>query len=185
MAQFIPFSPNVEVNGQTILSFINAVPNNALTQRFMGNVLKKHSLNNLQADNWYSQTSWLNAFKEISTRYGESTLFSIGKVIPENAIFPPQVKNLEGALASIDVAYNMNHRGGAIGYYKLVSFDGSGNKAIMECKNPYPSNFDRGIITTIARKFSPTSANAVKVELDESKPSRLDGSDSCTYMISW
>lgn len=49
----------------------------------------------------------------------------------------------------------MNHRNGEIGYYKLISINLKANTAIMNCKNPYPCNFDRGIITTMARKFRP------------------------------
>lgn len=55
----------------------------------------------------------------------------------------------------------------------------------MECKNPYPSEFDRGIITSMARKFSPGSASGISVELNETKPNRLKGDDSCTYTILW
>ncbi len=185
MAQFIPFSPNVEVNGQTILSFINSVPNNAFAVGVMQKTLKKYGLENVEPKRWYSQKYWLDAFQEISNQYGKATLFVIGRAIPENAIFPPQINDLESALKSIDVAYNMNHRNGEIGYYKLLSFNQDTKKAVMECKNPYPSDFDRGIITTIARKFSPKSATGITVDLNEEKPTRLKGNDSCTYLISW
>lgn len=57
-------------------------------------------------------------------------------------------------------------------------------KAVMECKNPYPSDFDRGIIITMVRKFSFKSSN-ILVELDESKPTRLNGADSCIFLITW
>ena len=79
----------------------------------------------------------------------------IGKAIPENADFPPEVDNLEKALGPIDVAYPMNHRGGETGHYKLVSYDEEKKEATMVCNNPYPSEFDRGIITTMLRKFKP------------------------------
>jgi hypothetical protein len=58
-------------------------------------------------------------------------------------------------------------------------------KAEMECKNPYPSEFDRGIITAMARKFKPRESLLVSVELDNAKPSRMKGADSCTYKIKW
>lgn len=109
MAQFIPFSPSVEVNGQTILSFINAVPNNAFATKVMKDVLIKYELENVQPDAWYKQKLWLSAFEDISRSFGKATLFLIGRVIPESAIFPPQVNSLESALRAIDVAYNMNH----------------------------------------------------------------------------
>lgn len=129
MAQFIPFAPNVEVNGQTILSFLNAVPNNDFAQNIIKNTLKKYNLADIQPTSWYSQKSWLSAFEEISRKFGKATLFSMGKAIPENAIFPPQINDIESALKAINMAYNMNHRNGDIGYYKLLSFDEENKKS--------------------------------------------------------
>jgi hypothetical protein len=55
----------------------------------------------------------------------------------------------------------------------------------MACKNPYPSEFDRGIITTMLRRFKPTLSTRYDVVRDPSKPTRLEGADSCTYRIIW
>ncbi|TAG92639.1 MAG: hypothetical protein EAZ20_02375 [Bacteroidetes bacterium] len=182
MAQYKVFAPDVQVNGQTILSFVNALPT---FKDDLNGILKNYSLVDIKPDFWYSQESWLNAFKEIGEEFGEKTLFLIGKTIPESADFPPHIIDLQSALASIDMAYHMNHKGGEIGYYKLVDFDINAQKAIMECKNPYPSHFDRGIITAMARKFKPENVIFLSIELDTSKPSRLNGDDSCTFNISW
>ncbi|NJL12855.1 MAG: hypothetical protein HC913_07560 [Microscillaceae bacterium] len=182
MAQYIPFAPDVEVNGETILSFVQAIP---AYSNIMLDILKFHGINQPKPGQWYSQESWLNAFKEIGEKYGANTLFAIGKAIPDNAQFPPDIDNLEKALSSIDIAYHMNHQGGEIGYYHLIDFQSEYRFAKMECKNPYPSNFDKGIITAIARKFKPDTAIVVQVELDENYPSRLNGSESCTYKVSW
>ncbi|WP_299453603.1 hypothetical protein [uncultured Microscilla sp.] len=182
MAQYIPFEEGIEVNGQTVLSFINALP---MFRDDMLEILAKHGISNPKEGEWYPQLAWLNAFKEIGEKYGANTLFAIGKAIPENADFPPDIDNLEKALGAIDVAYHMNHTKGNIGHYTLVKFNEEDKIAIMECRNPYPSNFDRGIITTMARKFKPPSVLMIAVELDTSKPSRLDGAEQCTYRITW
>lgn len=182
MAQYVPFADGVDVNGQTVLAFINALP---MFRDDMLTILAKHGIKDPQEGEWYPQLYWLNAFKEIGEKYGANTLFSIGKAIPENADFPPDIDGLEKALTSIDIAYHMNHRHGEIGNYTLVKFNPEDKIAIMECHNPYPSNFDRGIITTMARKFKPSTVLLISVELDTSKPSRLDGAEQCTYRISW
>ena len=182
MAQYVPFAPHVEVNGQTILSFVEAIPN---YKDIMFGILAKYGLSDIAPDGWYSQASWLLAFKEIGERYGANTLFAIGKAIPEHAIFPKEIDSLQKALAAIDIAYHMNHRNGEIGHYQLVDFNQKYRMAIMECHNPYPSAFDRGIITTMGRRFKPKDSIVVNVELDENKVSRLNGGGSCTYKISW
>jgi len=179
MAQYKEFEENVEVNGETVLSTINSFPD------FMRNtaieMLKSKGISDPQAGKWYSQKAWLESFKEISEDYGSHTLFAIGKSIPENANFPPEIDTLEKALDSLDIAYRMNHRNGDIGYYKMVSHDIDKKEILIQCKNPYPCDFDRGIITSISRKFE----LAVKVELDPNKPSRKDGADDSWYIVSY
>lgn len=182
MAQFIPFGPSVEVNGETVLSFINALPS---SRARIADILANHGIVNPQPGQWYAQKSWLDAFKEIAEKIGPNTLFMIGKAIPENAQFPPHIDSLEKGLGAIDMAYHMNHRGGEIGFYKLAEFNEKGRYAIMECKNPYPCDFDRGIITTMARKFKPKKSIMVNVTLDKSKPGRLDGKETSYYKVTW
>lgn len=182
MAQYIPFAPNVEVNGQTILSFVNAL---AEYKDIITAVLARHGLKDIDPKGWYPQESWLNAFKEVGEQYGPNTLFAIGKAIPESAIFPPEIQGLEMGLRAIDIAYHMNHRGGEIGNYTLLSYKPEECIAIMECHNPYPSHFDRGIITTMVRKFKAPNMVMEKIELDTTKPTRLNGADSCTYNVTW
>lgn len=179
MAQFIPFEDGVEVNGQTVLSIVNAFPEFLRAMGF--EILGNHNINKPEHDNWYSQKDWLEAFKEVSMKFGENTLFEIGKAIPENAQFPPEIDSIDKAMAAIDVAYHMNHRNGDIGFYKLVEFDEANKKIIMHCQNPYPCDFDRGIITAMGRKFK----TGVEVVRDTSKPSRKDGAEDSWYIVTY
>jgi hypothetical protein len=179
MAQFVPFAPNVEVNGETVLATVNAFPE--YMRKIALDILKKNGIENPAPGIWYSQKAWLDSFKEVSLKFGSNTLFEIGKAIPANAKFPPEINNIEKALASIDVAYKMNHRNGDIGFYKLVSHDANTKILVMNCKNPYPCDFDRGIITTMARKFKA----GVVVKLDTTKPSRNEGAEDSWYIITY
>jgi hypothetical protein len=109
MALFKAFANGVMVNGESVLSIINGME---LFQSQALKVLEKHDIKNPQPGQWYPQQNWLDAFKEISETIGTKTLFAIGKKIPENSIFPPDLDSIEKALPGIDVAYHMNHRGG-------------------------------------------------------------------------
>ena len=182
MAQFIAFEEGVEVNGQTILSVVEALQ---IGKEFRTAILAKHGIENPQPAVWYSQQAWLDAFREIAETIGDRTLFMIGKVIPEHADFPPAIDTLEKALSSIDVAYHMNHRKGEIGHYTLTSFDEEKREATMVCNNPYPSEFDRGIITTMLRRFRPKVSFKYEVILDTNEETRINGGESCTYRILW
>lgn len=181
MAEYKSFSEGVEVNGQTILSLATAL---STGKEIRLEILKKHGIDPAP-DKWYPQQAWLNAFKEISTVIGDHTLFMIGKSIPDNAKFPPEINNIEMALNAIDQAYHMNHRGGEIGHYKIIDFDTINKSAIMVCNNPYPSEFDRGIISAMVRKFKPQDSLKTDVSLDTKKETRKRGGESCTYKINW
>jgi len=175
MAQFVAFEKGVEVNGETVLSVVNGSPIKEMALK----ILAKNGIDNPKPGEWYSQQAWLDSFREISQRIGEGTLRTIGMAIPKNAKFPPEINNTHAALASIDVAYHMNHRKGEIGNYKYIN---TGEKsARIVCRNPYPCSFDIGIITTMARRFTPSAV----VEHEKSQPCRKNGADSCTYNIVW
>ncbi len=183
MAQFIPFDDKVEVLGTVVENITKSI--DKIFERQMIDILKMFDITDIDREKWYPLKNLLEALKFINDEIGPNTLFAIGKGIPKNAIFPEGIETLEQALNSIDEAYHMNHRGGEIGYYKILEFDEQGHHAVMECKNPYPHHFDRGLITAVTRKFAPEDAGYIEVIVDDSSPTRLDGADVDKFIIKW
>jgi len=179
MPEFVALSPNVEVIGQTVLAVVDGM---GAFRNLALEILKRHGVDNPKPDGWYRQQPWLDAFKEIYERVGKTTLNLIGQKIPENAQFPPQIDSIDKALASIDIAYHMNHRGGEIGHYGFTKL--GPNRAKLVCANPYPCDFDLGLIQSMARRFQP-AGRAPSVAHDETQPCRRKGGASCTYVVSW
>ena len=179
MSVFKAYSNNVEVNGETVLSVVDGMGN---MKSVALKILADAGMPNVEKGKWYKQQDWLNAFKLISEKVGKNSLKMIGKSIPENAKFPPQIQDIHSALSAIDIAYKMNHRNGEIGFYKYSKI--SDNEAEVHCKNPYPSEFDEGIIEAIAKKFSKAGQNP-NVTLSTDKETRRNGAESCTFIIKW
>ncbi|MDD5067352.1 MAG: hypothetical protein PHF84_09935 [bacterium] len=192
MAEFKAFETGIEVNGETILSVVAGME---IAKNMALDILKQHGIDDPRPGKWYSQQSWLDSFKTISEKVGSKTLNLIGRSIPNKAQWPPQVNSIEAALASIDVAYHMNHRKNGtvmfnpekgtmiegIGHY---GFEKIGEKKIkMVCKNPYPCEFDKGIIEAAAKKFS--TGEIITVAEDTTLNCRKKGGDVCTYLVSW
>jgi len=179
MAQYRAFSSSVEVNGQTVLSVVKGM--GAFSQTG-SDILAKHGIKSPSPAGWYPQQSWLDAFQEIAKSIGPRTLYQIGTSIPSNAKFPPGIDSVEKGLASLDVAYHMNHRGGEIGSLKFTKT--GEKKGVMECRNPYPCDFDLGLIQAVIKRFAPAGSTP-KVVHDASRPCRNKQGDSCTYLVSW
>jgi hypothetical protein len=197
--QFRPFEKNIEVNGQTVYAIIDgfkllkSIAYKYLTDVGIG-TFEKDGTVRINPSAWYSQESWLKAFENISKGVGNTVLYQIGLTIPRNAKFPPWVVDVDSAVKSIDIAYHMNHKKNGkemfdvatgkmtegIGHYGYQRVEGK-NMIISVCENPYPCDFDRGILTFMAKKFQPDA----EVKHDDSKPCRKKGQDSCTYIITW
>ncbi len=196
MTQFQSIEEGTQVNGQTIMAVVAGL--STFRSVALG-YLENAGLAAVVADDrhWYPQQAWLDAFRLIADRLGDNVLFRIGKKIPENAVFPKDIDTVEKALASIDVAYHMNHRNGrnevlfdpsrpralvmleGIGHYR---FQGKGQRsAIVVCDNPYPCAFDRGIIDAMAKRFS----SGAEVTHVDTAGCRRKGAHSCTYAVSW
>lgn len=190
--QFKAMESGIEVNGQTILSVVKGA---GVFEQTARKYLANHNLGDVKdsGDAWYPQQNWLDTFSEIQTTVGKQTVFLIGKKIPESAIFPPHIKTIEDALASIDVAFHLNHRKGGKVMFDMNTgkmLEGIGHygynlaapkHAVLVCENSYPCHFDRGIITTMALRFD---ANAL-ITHDDAAPCREKGGDSCTYHVKW
>lgn len=193
MAEYKVFESNIEAGGNEL----PIVALGVLSAQRKQEIIDKYKLET-QEGAWNDLQSLLDAMKEIADSVGEMNLFLIGKEVVDGAAFPP-MDGLESALRSIDVAYHMNHRKNkkemfdpntgsmteGIGHYVVTKFDADGKKAEMECHTPYPSKFEEGLILQIVRKFKPSGSLIPKVELDDTKETRRNGGDKCTFKISW
>jgi hypothetical protein len=179
MAQFRSFSPGVLVNGQTVLSVVDGMGSFAQTAVA---VLARHGIKQPTPAGWYPQQAWLDSFEEIAKSIGPRTLNQIGQSIPKNARFPVGVNSVEDSLASLDDAYHMNHRGGEIGHYVFKKTGAKSGQ--IECNNPYPCEFDLGIVQAIAKRFAAPGAQ-IEVVHDPAKPCRSRQGESCTFLVTW
>jgi hypothetical protein len=197
--QFKPFEPGIEVSGDSlgaILDGFKKYPSIAMKYLAKFGLVKNQNGKTPAIDRtgWYPLEGWLSAYEGIAKEVGINSLYNIGKGIPENAAFPPHVKDVHSGLASINVAYHMNHRKNGVIMFNPETgamIDGIGhygyepvpheNKVVCVCENPYPCDFDRGLVTAMAARFEPNA----KTAHDNDAPCRKKGADSCTYVVWW
>lgn len=123
----------------------------------------------------------MNTFEAIADELEPHILDRLGEQIPHVAEWPAEIAGVEAGLAAIDEAYQLNHRGGEIGFYRFEPIDDQTGRMI--CENPYPCPFDRGLVRATARRYAPVEAFVFVEEVGDD--CRRDGADRCTYEVSW
>ena len=181
LAEFRVLDANVEVNGETINAVVEGM--GAFHETAL-KILAKQGIADPQPGEWYSQQALLNALNIISEKLGPDALYNIGLKVPDNAQFPAGIDSLDRAVNVLDSAFHMNHRNGKIGHYRLNAVRETSFEIV--CENPYPCEFDSGLLTALCALYKPKGSNAnAAVVHDDSQPCRKKGAGSCTYLLTW
>jgi hypothetical protein len=178
MTQFVPFEPKTEMTGQSMLALVAGLHDD------IQHILRNHSIEQLEPDQWYPIQLYMDILKDIAgpSHNDSANLVSIGMKIPEQAVFPPQINSLEMALLTLNDAYNMNQRNGYNGSY--TSHQNGERDFTIVADNPFPCDFDYGILWSLTRRFCPYGM-AFTVRHDDDAECRRNGADSCTYHVTW
>lgn len=183
MTQYVAFDQDVEVHGRTILTVVD----DALarfSEEYRSKAYDALAANGIEApapDEWYPQQAWLNTIAAVADDLEPHILDRLGEQLPDVAEWPSGIETVEDGLRSVNTAYQRNHRGGEVGYYRFEQLDDQTGEVIA--KNPYPCPFDRGLIRAAAQRYAPVKA-FVFVE-ERGDHCRRDGADTCTYTVSW
>ena len=141
---------------------------------------------------WFPLDVNLRVLHDIAEAFGEQAVFQIGRSVPEHARFPPEVRDLDGALVMLDVAFHTNHRVGGVVMYDPATgsmLEGIGHYhferstpgvLIGSSTSVYPCSFDAGISSGLAARFEPDAS----VEHPPDGPCRKRGQASCRYVVS-
>ena len=179
MAQFEAFEPDVEVVGDAVLAFVNAM--GAFRGIALG-ILRDNGIADPEPHLWYPQQHWLDAFGTIAREVGPNTLYQIGRQLPIQARYPPGAESIDDVFEQLDSAYKQSHRGGEVGFYRFEPLGLRSARVI--CFNPYPCDFDRGLITSLAERFQPKDS-LLDVRHERPGPCRAEGAEHCAFVMNW
>jgi hypothetical protein len=192
------FESKIEVHKVSVVSVIEAFK---MFPEVPHRILSKHGVGELSPDGRYAppENDWhpvepiLAAIHEVSNTIGRYKMFDVGKLIPKNVVLPPTLRDIHACIQSIDVHYHLHHRKNGQVMFNTATgamLDGIGHygytpkedrRIVSVCENPYPCDFDRGILLGMARLFEPRA----RVEHVDSEPCRRDRAPSCTYEVIW
>ncbi len=182
MPQFVAFSPTVEIWGGSLLGMVEGLVQGGVPRDEILAFLAQGGILDPDPEGWYPQQGLLDTLRSAGLRFGAEVLRAAGRAIPVHSRFPPEVDCLERALTTLDLAYQVNHRGGRIGHY--VARRLGSRRMELFCDNPYGCDLDLGILDTLlARHQKP--GEAFRVHHAPGTSCRKEGHRACVYQVAW
>jgi len=180
-----PVDTGVEVKGQTVRLVVDGLDEHPETSASQGReFLAENGIEDPNPEDWYSLRGLVRTLDAVESEYDEEVLTHLGSKIPESVEWPSDVTSATGGFETVDEAYQLNHRGGDIGYYEFAEVGDRERR--VTCANPYPCPFDRGIIQGTLRAFGEEFSYTPMVFVREtSDHCRAEGGTKCTYRVSW
>jgi hypothetical protein len=162
-------------SGEALQTFMKGLrQSDALVQQ----ILQEHGLTTIDPQTWYPLDDARSIYRTVAQRVGDNTLFRVGLEMISSAAFPPDIKDVRGVLALLDVAYKMNARGSNIGGITCTFNDES--SATIVFTTPFPCALERGIIQGCCDRFDTQAL----IEHDPAE-CRDRGDAHCVYYVSW
>lgn len=153
---------NAQVRAGNIRSTLDAF---ALVPNVLKKLMDKNGLvvDDHDLDRFVPIHPWMATLKDIGARVGDGTLQSVGRLVIDNARFPPAFDSVQSVLLRLDDIYRLNHHGD-VGRYVCRPVAGDGVE--VACETPYPRAFERGLIEGIARHARLTGGKHYKVDYE-------------------
>lgn len=173
--------PEIEVIGQSMLSIVHNLRSDEIRP-----ILEKYELTDINPDEWYQAQNWLHAMNEIAAETDVMSNFvAIGMQIAENVVLPPELQNatLPQVLEAWDAIYQIQHRGGDIGYVKVETIDEKNYRTIH--RHLYPDDITYGLAYGWCKRFLPAGV-IFKVRYEDPFK-RMDVGDhhETVILVSW
>jgi hypothetical protein len=152
MHRLVASTPQTKVLGISMLTLINTVNADEIRP-----ILMQHGLNptNVKPTDWLPHQQMLDIYRSIEAKDSNvsENYVSIGMKIMEQAPFPPELKTVEEALASLGPTYEAAHRNNTEAGW-ITEFKGEGH-ALITADNPYPDDLCYGLLWALVRRFVP------------------------------
>jgi len=177
------FDPNTEVNGYSMLGFIQC-----LRKEEIRPYLEMRGLDNIDPEGWYPLQSWLDVLSDLAEKRPGQSMFdfvAVGMKVLEMTHFPPgfETLSLPKMLAAGNEAYaKVQHRGGDAGEVVLEVIDP--HHCVQKVRAPYPDDFWYGIFYGFCRRYLPPGTHFT-VYYDENMPRREQGGEQTLIHITW
>lgn len=127
---------------------------------------------------WYPMDAYLRGIEAVLAELGPSTVERAGEHVAVVVEWPGPTDSVAAAMETLVRHYEQTHRGGAAGSFSFERTDATTGR--VRCGTPYPCPLERGVVRGLAHR-----AGTGFVTVTEVGHCREQGSDACTYDLSW
>ena len=129
---------------------------------------------------FYPLGGFLDALRRFEEQFGSEFITGFGALMAEKMVLPFFIRGPEEALAGLDIIFRLHHKNGQpdLGGYRWYAQPGGGR---MICDNPYPCDFDRGMLAGLLNRFG----SPARLRHDQPHVCRSRGGDACIYVVEW
>ncbi|MDC0712895.1 hypothetical protein POL68_30820 [Stigmatella sp. ncwal1] len=171
---------SVEVMGNTARTLFGVV---GLLEQETRRIITAHGIPALAQQAWYPLQKLLLCLNDIRSHIGPYTVHALGRHTARHITFAPSVDSFGESLFSLNEVYRMHHRGsGEIGGFHYQPQ--SGRSAHVRCDNPYPCEFDQGLLESLFELFPPPESFRLRVTHAPAS-CRSKAADTCVYHLQW
>jgi hypothetical protein len=169
-----------EVRSGTARALLNAL---GILSQETQRILNAHGLPTLTQQEWYPVQTLLQCLSDIRSQMGPYTLHSLGRHSAQHIAFLPTEVSFLAALLSLNELYQTRHRGpGELGGYHCRAQ--GGRSAHVRCDNPYPCEFDQGMLESLFERFRPPESFRLRLA-HAPEGCRTQGARACLYHLQW
>lgn len=171
-----------EIAGRNIFTYIQSFPH---YKEVFESILNSNGIRDIQPDKWYKAKDFLESLYELYSYASDSLFFDMGKNLVEIIGAHSRDISFKQALERLEKGHQEQHRGGNIGFHKVISYDEKNKKAKIESNTPYPSEFLRGIFSAFLNAYKPKNSNYVIIEAKNPKNIVKPDDESVFFDVSW
>lgn len=175
--RYLSFDPTAEINGDSVGAVVAGIFVPALGQELLA---RQGLPATPQPGQWYPMQAWLNLLAEAEDRLGALTLYQTGVLMVDHGVFPTGMPSLLSALQALDGVCRANVRGHDMGHYRVE--EAGARRLLMHRRTPHPPEFERGVVTGLARRYKPAEAVRLLVEVHLGA---VATAYETTFLITW
>lgn len=154
-------------------------------QKMLRSKLSKKNLPQIQAEIWYESEVLTKTLHEIDNEFGSAMSHKIGADFANNLEIDAQPHDLKGAIQILLSLFSKYHTQSNGFQSQFRYFQEDIQEALLEVYLPYPSEFMRGCILALAKKYQPKFAIKTQVSLlNECECMQAEGVP-CLYKVTW